>query len=161
MSDDTEVAEEARARSSVDGERPLDTNFGRQVKALLDDPVVANWPCRTRGCAELVPAPRSAVDSLAVFNAQLERRRQPPIQTCEVLFCPRCKAAHKAEADQHRRAKDERLAPIVKLLTQSSQPEREHAMIRQLREWKHPDVDGLVAQLVQRRRRPGGGGGSI
>jgi hypothetical protein len=105
-----------------------------------------------------VDAPRSAVESMDVFNRQLERRRQPLIRTSEVLYCQRCKARLQQEADAARRAKDERLAPVVKLLIQSSQPEREHALIRQLREWKHPDVDGLVQALVARRSRSGGGG---
>jgi hypothetical protein len=153
---DPEIANEARVRAEVEQDRP-DTNYDRQVRELLDDPVITRWRCRTHGCGELVDAPKSAVDSLTVFNAQLERRRQSPIQTDEVLFCGRCKGNLKVKSDEARRAKSERLAPIVKLLTQSAQPEREHALIRQLREWKHPDVDGLVQALVQRRGRSGGG----
>lgn len=148
---------ELRSATERDPTRTSDANYERAVKELLDDPVITKWPCRGRGCHELVDAPRSAVESLDVFNRQLERRRQAPIQTSEVLFCPGCKARLQQEADVARRAKDERLAPVVKLLSQSAQPEREHALIRQLREWKHPDVDGLVQALVARRKKSGGG----
>jgi hypothetical protein len=136
-----------------------DPQYEKKVKALLDDPVVAKWKCRTgTSCGAMVDAPRSAVESLGVFNAQLAARRQPLIQTGDVLFCPTCKQALKAQADEARRAKGERLAPIVKMLTQSPHPEREHALIRQLREWKHPDVDGLVNALKARRGSVTGGG---
>jgi len=160
MVEDPEIVADLALRSATerDPTRTSDANYERAVKELLDDPVVTRWPCRGRGCNELVDAPRSAVESMDVFNRQLERRRQPLIRTSEVLYCQRCKARLQQEADAARRAKDERLAPVVKLLIQSSQPEREHALIRQLREWKHPDVDGLVQALVARRSRSGGGG---
>lgn len=134
----------------------LATDRTRAPVPIGDTSIVANWKCRTSTCAVIVAVPASAFDAWEVFNRKLASQRQPPIATDQVMFCDACAAELRRSAPERRRAQDERLAPVVKLLAASPQPEREHAMIRQLRQWGHPDVDGLVGVLKERKRSRGG-----
>lgn len=77
----------------------LDRARRLRVDQSVGDKVIAYWPCRV--CTTMVGVGHTAIESLAVFNAFLKSRREKPIATLEVMFCPPC-AAKWHEDDQLR-----------------------------------------------------------
>lgn len=51
------------------------------------DPVIGHWKCRDSMCVTRVGITQTAVDALALFNAELHRHRQRAILEHEVMFC--------------------------------------------------------------------------
>lgn len=49
--------------------------------------IVEHWPCK--GCGVMVGMTRDAIELHAMFNRQLERRRESPLS--ERALCPDCK----------------------------------------------------------------------
>lgn len=58
----------------------------RDAKTPLD-PVVAWWKCRVGVCLTKCGVTQTAIDTLAMFNTELRRRREKPITEAEVMVC--------------------------------------------------------------------------
>lgn len=109
---------------------------------------VANWPCRA--CSAPVPVTADAVDTLERFNRMLGARNETFIRTTEIMFCDRCGAEYKRTAAARRLGQVERMRPVIQRLKRSSNPEGEHELIKQLTQWSHPDVAGLIQSIRDR-----------
>jgi hypothetical protein len=74
----------------------------RAGKSFAPDPVIAWWPCRILGCREQCGVTQTAIDTLALFNAEIARRAkrgESLIDTDEVMLC----AEHAPMVDYYRR----------------------------------------------------------
>lgn len=52
------------------------------------DPIIEWWKCRVGVCMVRVGVTQTGLDTLALFNAELRRRREKPIEKDEVMVCP-------------------------------------------------------------------------
>lgn len=57
----------------------------------LPETAVEHWPCRE--CSSMVGVTKSALEAAAVFDAELKRCREKPIDRSHTMFCPTCAAA--------------------------------------------------------------------
>jgi len=161
-----------RASSQYDSSRAR-----APMRPFANPETVERWPCRRPGCSTMVDVTEDAVDRVVQFSAQLERegqsviagrhpRKRPneykpedyrPLDATAIVFCGECTAVLKESGAAKRRTEVDRMAPlIVELRTDPGpNPHREYEIVKQLREWKHPDVDGLVAAIRERRSSKG------
>ena len=78
---------------SLDRARRLKVDGG-----WLPEPVVEHWPCRELFCRKPVGVTRSAIEAADMFDRELLRRRQKPIDRDRTMFCADCaKAWHERE----------------------------------------------------------------
>jgi hypothetical protein len=158
---DPEVAADIAKRdaSERDRTRKRDANYG-WTKPIE----VAQWPCRGR-CGAIVGVTQEAVDALATGNRRVEQLGQIPIEPAHCVFCADCRARGQALVPDRNRKHSDRMASLIRDLrggTTSPEPPgppphpaREVELIREIRSLGHPDVEGLV-QTVRERRRAGG-----
>jgi hypothetical protein len=67
------------------------------------EPVVAHWPCREIACGKPVGVTQSALDAAAMFDVELRRRHDKPIDRERTMLCPECAVAwHKRESERRR-----------------------------------------------------------
>lgn len=113
--------------------------------------IVGKWKCRNPECAGFADVPEIAMERFFAFSAQLRSRGEGSLDPTKILYCEPCQAAYKASAPDRRRAQVERMAVEIRKLKESGDPTRERDLIAQLEEWGHPDVDGLVKAITDRR----------
>lgn len=56
-------------------------------KTTTIDPVIAWWKCRVGVCLTRCGVTQTAIEVLALFNAELKRRREKPIDADDVMLC--------------------------------------------------------------------------
>lgn len=127
-------------------------------------PIVTEWRCRYPGpksnaapCRVMIPVDSEAVESLAMFNAELVRRNdpeRPPIETHEVMVCEahqRLIADHKATVMPGIRARQmTEMRDAIQKLKASDDPRNEKALIEIVTKLHHPDVEGLLLTLEEK-----------
>lgn len=101
---DPEILADLRRRA--DSER--DTTRARPV-GWTSPAIVEHWPCS--GCAAMVGMTRDAIDLHAMFNAQLERRRDKPLP--KRGQCEACKRAEEERLAAQRRPHEQTEMPVV------------------------------------------------
>lgn len=94
--DDPEVLADLRRREASDGDRGRSRN---DPGAWRPPAVVEQWPCG--GCGQLVGMTRDAIDTWAMFNRQLQARRDRPLP--KRGQCPACKRRDDELAQAQRR----------------------------------------------------------
>lgn len=142
---DDEVLADLALRDATE----LDTTRTRPAIYSWDKPkFVTLWRCRVPGCGEFVPTTQDAIDELAVFNRELVRRGEQPIDEHQVMYCDSCRLRLKASAPARRHGQVERMADAIRKLKASQDPLTERELVAQIRKWGHPDVDGLVTTLA-------------
>jgi hypothetical protein len=124
----------------------------RAAVAKIRPVFVGAWKCRT--CNALVPVQEQDLENLASCNDALRRRGEEPLDHNRIMFCDSCREAHKLDAARRRRREVERLAEVIRALKSAADPDSERALIHQLRELNHPDVDGLLNALRERANKP-------
>lgn len=70
--------------------------------------IVEHWPCK--GCSVLVGMTKDAIDLHAMFNRQLERRREPPLT--KRALCPDCKRRDEELVAAQRRPHEQTEMPL-------------------------------------------------
>lgn len=163
--DDPEVAADLRLRTETEATRPR-RDFGALLRRASESPVyVDHWPCRA-GCNRMVPIEQEAVRGLEVFNAQLKRRGEDPIQQAKVVFCDECRAKGVSMAAERNRKHVDALAALIRELRggtthpeppgPSPAPEREVEICRAIRLMHHPDPEALFRAVRESRDSIGG-----
>lgn len=110
--------------------------------------IVGQWPCKV--CKRPVDVPDAAMERFEAFSAALVRRGEQPLDEKRILFCDECRNEYIRTAPDRRRGQVERMRPVIVQLKNSRNPEQEWAAIKQLEEWRHPDVPGLVQSIRAR-----------
>jgi hypothetical protein len=126
-------------------------------------PVVATqWKCRTPPCKEFVDVTTDTLERWQIFNAQLKSKGERPLESHTILRCPSCTAEYNRIQPQRLRKRVDRMASVIQQLKAGDKNIRyrtndgdvttdELGAIKQLREWGHPDVDGLVQALREKK----------
>lgn len=91
---DPEVLADLRRRADSERDRTR-----TRPTAFAPAPIVEQWPCS--GCAAMVGMTRDAIELHAMFNAQLERRRDKPLP--KRGQCADCKRAEDERIAEQRR----------------------------------------------------------
>lgn len=148
MSDD-EMDPEVRADLELRDSSMRDRTRSRGAGIYDWKPPVAveTWPCRRPNCDGEYPVDSDAVEYLAMFNGQLATRGEIPIARSEIGYCQACRDEYKRSAPDRRRGQVDRMREAIQKLKASPDPDNEHDLIRQIRDWHHPDVDGLLKTL--------------
>lgn len=148
---DPEVARDIQLRE--DSRRDFARTRGRGVYDWQPSPVVGKWKCRVPVCTNFVDVTEQAMETWALFNRELRRRGEAPIETSKVLYCPRCLAEYKRTAPDRRRGQVDRMGDGIRQLKASPDPSSEHELIKQLEQWGHPDVHGLLQILTAKPKK--------
>lgn len=145
---DPEVIADLKLRAHTE----YDRTRSRPAAYVWNPPkIVGAWKCRNAACKAIVDVPDDAMEQFCMFNAELRRRDEDPLDHSKILYCSDCLAEYKATASQRRRGQVDRMAVAIKQLKESGDATRERDLIAQLEQWGHPDVEGLVKAITERR----------
>lgn len=110
----------------------------------------------------MVGVPQEALDAMAVFNTELAKRGEQPINKAKTVFCATCKESGlKHGADVNRRHVTALAVHIRRLVELADEPatqanaQEERELLEKCRLMHHPDIDGLTQALRDRRERNG------
>lgn len=153
---DPEVVADLRQRESTtyDSTRTR----GNPAAEWKSPDIIAVWPCRIPGCKVKIPVTQEALDNKAVFDRQLSRKGEEPLDIGKIMVCPSCLdfGQNSPERNVRRWQKLDRIAAAVNTIKNSQVPKNERESIEQLRRDGHPDVEGLVEAVASRLRNGGG-----
>lgn len=154
---DEELDPEVRADLELREQTTRDRTRSRSTRIYDWRPpvFVENWPCSVPNCDGEYPVESDAVERLEIFNAQLMRKGERPITKSEIGYCESCRAEYKRTAPERRRAQVDRMADGIRKLKAAANPQLEYTLLRQLEQWGHPDVKGLVEAIRLSREKPG------
>lgn len=144
---DPEVLADLRLRAQTERERPRTESQVRAVYAWKPSPVVGKWKCRTPPCTHFVDVTEEAMERWAQCNAWLRAEGQEPLDTSTILRCDVCEREMRRVRAGKLRERVDNIAGLIRRLKDSANPRGEVAIVKQLREWRHPDVDGLLQAL--------------
>lgn len=126
------------------------------------------WRCKGRGkgkepCPQnaIVPVTAETMERLLIFNGQLRKRGEDPIDTDDVERCIPCQRAINAARPALLRKRVDDMAVVIRDLKSSTDPRRERELIKQLETWQHPDVPALLQAIEDRQRGPSGKGARV
>jgi hypothetical protein len=132
-----------------------ETGFAEAIREAATPRIVDQVPCRGR-CGGLCDWTAEAEEQFAMFNRELLRRREAPLDKTRIVFCQACidRAApiRATEARKH----VEYIADLVRRVKASSNPEGERELLEKLKKASHPDIPGLLEALRTRgQKQPG------
>lgn len=143
--EDPEVIADLQLRARTVRERGGNANIPTYTPPVT----VADWQCRG-GCGSTVGVTQDAIDRLEIFNRQLARKSEAPLDPNRIVFCDACKARGSSKAGESNRNKVDRLAGVIRQLKASKGPEQERELMLQAEALGHPDVPGLVQAIRNR-----------
>jgi hypothetical protein len=155
---DPEVLADIKLREET--RRDSTRTRGAAVYSWRPPETVAVWPCKACKC--LVEVAQDPVDWFNLFNRELAKRGEEPLDKAKIAYCDRCRIEFRRTGADRRRAEVERMRPAIIAIKASKQPRSEHEHIANLRKWHHPDVDGLLQWCDEQLKTPSGkkrGGG--
>jgi hypothetical protein len=117
---------------------------------------VGFWACRNPQCKGMADVYEENVTAFGIFNREIVKRGEKPLEDHRIMFCDRCLAEYRRTAPDRRRAQVERMAVAIRSLKESGDATRERDLIAQISEWGHPDVEGLVNAIAERRAAESG-----
>jgi hypothetical protein len=112
---------------------------------------VCLWRCRNAKCGGFAQVYQDNIDALAMFDRELVKRGEQPLDASKILYCDDCLAEYRRTAPDRRRAQIDRMAVAIRSLKESDDATRERDLIAQISTWGHPDVEGLVKAITDRR----------
>lgn len=140
MSDemDPEVLADLRLRAATE----RDPSRSREMPSWSPPKVHSQVPCRGR-CGAVVDWNEDAEERFQIFNRELERRNEAPLDRTKIVFCNACRAeGAKAAADRNRKLNDA-VGAAIRELKMGCQSHREHELLDKLEKAGHPDIAGL------------------
>ncbi len=160
MSDDEdpEVRADAqlRASSMFDRTRTGEPNYAWQPPA-----VIGAWKCRTPACKRFCDVTEDTFSAMAMWNRELARRGDAPLEINATLWCDSCRAEMRRTAPDRRRGQVDRMAKVIKQLKdgktaidvpgeKGNELVNVEAAYKLLEKWGHPDVAGLRQCLAEK-----------
>lgn len=144
---DDEVDEDAQLRIESLRDR---SRSGDPGKWQGPSPVVGTVACRAR-CGARVEWSESAEDAFSTWNRKLTADRLPVLEKDSILFCDACrKKGMSMQGDRNAKARD-LMREAVRELKDCSHPSRERDLIERIKKLSHPDVEGLIAAIAERK----------
>lgn len=126
------------------------------VNTLWQPPkFVTSWRCRFPGmkgegpCRVEIDVDADTVERLAMFNVELVRRGDAPIETHEVMVCDAHRRLFDAWFADKVPQRQTQMRDAIQKLKKSDRPREEHALIESIAK-RHPDIDGLILALEEK-----------
>jgi hypothetical protein len=145
---DPEVLHDAYLRAVSE----RDTARGRDLPEWSPPKIHSQVPCRGR-CGSLVDWTEDAEDRLQMFNRELVRRNDAPLDQTKIAFCGACREAGTTAAAQRNRKLVDAMAEAIKELKDGCESHREYELLDKLKRAGHPDVDGLTQWLTDKNNK--------
>ena len=149
MKDDPEVVADLKLRARTEYDRTR--TKGADIYDWREPATVAAWCCRNRTCRIPVRVTQDAVDNLAMMNRQAKARGFERIREDEIMYCPLCEIALRAE----RGVMASRISSVMNKhiveLKKGVSKEREAELLKKLDALGHPDVKGLEQALHEKK----------
>lgn len=146
---DTEVLADLQLRNESMHDRSR--TRGRNVYSWTQPEFVGVWGCRRPGCARLVSITQDGIDYSEQCDEWLVARGQEKLGRSKISYCDACLAEYKRTAPDRRRKQIEEMAVKIRELKESRDPHGERDCIDALARMGHPDIEGLVQALSERR----------
>lgn len=162
MSDDEdpEVVADLQLRAYTAASRPRmsDEDFAQAIKKAASPAVIGVVPCRAR-CGAVVDWTQEAEHAFESFNRKLLREREAPLDKTRIVFCNGCRAKGAKMSAENNRKQVDKLGEIIRELKDEPPPNpaRERELVEAIKALNHPDVDGLVQAVREKRaKQPAG-----
>lgn len=145
--EDPEVVADIRFREASTRDRSRSGEARWQAPEIVD-----RVPCRAR-CGSLVDWTEEAEERFAIFNRQLKRKMEAPLDKTKIVFCDGCRTKGLKAAAERNRDAVEFMKPLILELRGEPAPkgEREREIIEKLKKAGHPDIEGLCQAIKTRR----------
>lgn len=144
---DPEVLADLKLRAATEYDRTRSRPSRDSIGTWQPDPIVAGWRCRNDKCPEVVPVTQETIDRAEIFDRELVRRGEMPIDRKATVFCEACVRRFAASRGVVKRNAVDELAQVIAKIKASPNPRNEHTLLEQLRKRHHPDIDGLLQSL--------------
>lgn len=153
--EDPEVERDLVLRSS--SQRDSKRSRGEGIYAWTQPDIVERWPCRgaEKGCTAMVEITQEVLDGLAAFDREIARRGEAKLLRSQLVWCRSCRGQIMAIRAEKLRERCGAMAALIRELRLGCDVIREREITDQLTRWGHPDVQGLVRSIQE--RRSGGG----
>lgn len=147
MSDeiDPEVLEDLRLRASTERDR----SRSREMPAWAPPKIHSNVPCRGR-CGSVVEWTEDAEERFQIFNRELARRNDAPLDKTKIAFCNACRAVGDTAAAARNRKLVDAVAAAIRELKDGCESTREYELLGKLEKAGHPDIAGLKQWLTDK-----------
>lgn len=157
MSDeDPEVVADLQLRASSEHDR------SRTRAAAYDwkrPEVIGQWKCRAQ-CGRFCDVTQDTMEALAMWNRELKRRLEAPLDINTILWCDPCAKEKRRLSDGLRREKVDRTADVIRQIKDDVAGVRyrdkdgDHVVTRGkaielLATWGHPDIAGFRQALAE------------
>jgi hypothetical protein len=146
---DPEVLADLRLRDNSMFDRTR--SRGRDVYTWSPPAIVGFWGCRRPTCEGAVNVTQDALDYASQCDGWLISRGEQPLERYKISYCDRCLVEYKRTAPDRRRKQVDAMAVKIRELKESNDPFGERDKIDELVKMGHPDVNGLVQVLQERR----------
>lgn len=163
--EDPEVVADLKLRAYT--ERDRSRTRGDGAYTWVPPVAVTRWKCRTPPCKTFIDVPEDALVAWGVWNRRLASHgdshgNRQPIASHEVMRCDSCAAEYAKVQPARLRKRADRTADVIRQLKAGDKVIRfkdndgdhganEAEAFQQLRKWGHPDVDGLIAAIADKR----------
>lgn len=162
---DPEVAADLELREQTRRERPglTSAQFAAKVREVAVGPTVLEMvPCRAR-CGRTTEWTAEAQHTFDVFNRELAKRGEAPLDKTRIVFCATCKKQGRALEGAASRKNVDAMGALIRELRggetfpnppgPAPTPERERQILDVLERAGHPDVVGLRNSLRDSRAK--------
>lgn len=155
--EDPEVVADLKLRAATERSRKglTEAGFAAAIREAATPRIIDQVPCRAR-CGRLCDWTAEAEEQFEMFNRELLRRREAPLDKTRIVFCQACiDGATPIRATEARRHV-EYVAGLVRQVKASSNPENEKDLLEKLKKASHPDIPGLLEALrTKGAKQPG------
>jgi hypothetical protein len=155
--EDPEVIADLQLRAYTEKTRKglSEAQFGAAIREAATPRIIEQVPCRAR-CGNVCDWTVEAEEQFAMFNRELLRRREAPLDKTKIVFCQRCIDSAAPIRATEARKHVEYIADLIRRLKASSNPEGERELLEKLKRASHPDIPGLLEALrTKGTKQPG------
>lgn len=149
---DPEVVADLRLRAATQHDSTRQRGEGVYAWRKPDD--VGAWKCRG-GCGTLVGVTEDVMAQYATFNGYLRKKLEAPLNHDAIVLCDRCRARMEKERSHRLHEKVEKLRGVIQALKAHKEPRKAVELLQQLKDYKHPDPQGLLDAIDARRSTSG------
>jgi hypothetical protein len=153
---DPEVLADLRLRAATE----RDPTRSREMPKWTPPRFIGKVPCRGR-CGALIDWPEDAEEQFAMFNRELARRMEAPLDKTRIDFCAACRKIGVTNTANNNRKGVDAVAVLIREYrggTTSPVPpgpapteKRQREILDQLKKLHHPDVEGLEKAVREAR----------
>ncbi|TXH57063.1 MAG: hypothetical protein E6Q97_05070 [Desulfurellales bacterium] len=146
------MGESMRADIREENERDRRLRERRQADGLVDlrSNVVVHWPCKNDRCRKPVEVTEACAGRLASFNDLLRAKREPTINTANVVYCDTCEGYKRERLQAVLSQRASETTKLIQELKAGANWQRQDEIYKRLEELRHPDLPGLRQAMAEK-----------